>query len=179
MNPTIQRPIASAVVIAALATTSSVAQTNVAALVVRGAVEQPLSLALSDLQAMPRFKVTEHEKDGGDATFEGVALYDVIMRSKPMLSEHCCSNAINTVIVIEAADRYQAVFALPELDPKFGHGEILLADRRNGQPLAPPYGPLEIVAPDDKVHARWVREVNLIEVFPVGDRRAASTNSSR
>jgi hypothetical protein len=177
MNPAKSRPVASAIVAAALVATSAIAQTNVAALVVRGAVEQPLALVLSDLQAMPRLNLNIREKDGSDATFEGVALYDVIMRSKPMLSERCCSNAINTLVVVGAADHYQAVFSLPELDPKFGHGKILLADERNGQPLGLPYGPFEIIAPDDKVHARWVREVNLIEVLPVGDRRGASGNS--
>jgi DMSO/TMAO reductase YedYZ molybdopterin-dependent catalytic subunit len=178
MNPPIIRRVAFAIAAAAFAAASAIAQTNFAPLVVRGAVEQPLTLALSDLQAMPRFKLNVREKDGGDATFEGVPLFEVVTRARPKLSEHCCSNAINTVVVIEAADHYQAVFSLPELDPKFGHGQILLADQRNAQPLTPPYGPLEIIVPDDKVHARWVRQVNLIEVLPVGDRRGTAGNSA-
>lgn len=108
---------------------------------------------------------------------KGVALFEVVQRAKPKLSEHCCSNAINMVVVIKAADNYQAAFSLPELDPKFGRREILLADRREGQPLGPAQGPLEIIVPDEKVHARWVRQVNPIVVLSVGDLRVTSTNS--
>jgi hypothetical protein len=36
---------------------------------------------------------------------------------------------------------------------------ILLADRRDGQPLAAAEGPLRLVVPDEKRHARWVRQV--------------------
>jgi hypothetical protein len=166
-----------AIFLAALLAASVVAQTNGGVLAVRGSVEQPLTLSLSDLQAMQRAKLKAREKDGGKATFEGVALFDVVGRAKPKLSEHCCSNAINTMVVINAADNYQAAFSLPELDPKFGHRQILLADRRNGQPLGPLQGPLQIIVPEDKVYARWVRQVNLIEILSIGDLRQASTKS--
>ncbi len=106
-----------AIFFAALITSSVVAQTNVAILTVQGAVEQPLKLTLSDLQAMPRTKMTEREKDGSEVTFEGVALCQSgEARQKALLTDKCCSNAINTVVVIKAADNYQAcTFQLPEL----------------------------------------------------------------
>ncbi len=172
------RRLACAIFIAAALATPALAQTNVAVLAVRGAVEQPLTLALADLQAMPRAKIITHEKDGAEVTFEGVALYEVVSRARPRLTEKCCSNAVNTVVVIKAADKYQAIFSLPELDPKFGHREILIADRREGQPLQPPQGPFQIIVPDDKIHARWVRQANLIEVLPIGDLRGAASNPS-
>jgi DMSO/TMAO reductase YedYZ molybdopterin-dependent catalytic subunit len=167
-----------AILITNLLDVSAPAQTNAAVVAVRGAVEQPLQLGLSELRAMPRSKLKVQEKGGVEATYEGVALYEVVSRAKPRLSEQCCSNAVNTVVVIKAADNYQAIFSLPELDPKFGHGQVLLADRREGQPLNPAQGPLQIIVPDDKVHARWVRQVNLIEVRPLGDLHETSTNSS-
>jgi DMSO/TMAO reductase YedYZ molybdopterin-dependent catalytic subunit len=160
-----------------LAAASAVAQTNAAALAVGGSVDQPLALALSDLQAMPRLKLETQEKEGGKATYEGVALYDVVTRAKPKLGQHCCSNSVNTIVVVKAADHYQAAFLLTELDPKFGHQSILLADRHNGQPIGPRQGPLEIIVPNEEVHARWVRQVNLIEVLMIGDLPAAATNS--
>jgi hypothetical protein len=55
--------------------------------------------------------------------------------------------------------------------------QILLADRCAGQPLEPGQGPLQIIVPDDKVHGRWVRQANLIEILPSGDLRGTSTNS--
>jgi DMSO/TMAO reductase YedYZ molybdopterin-dependent catalytic subunit len=169
------RQIVGAVFFASLLAISAAAQTNEPALIIRGTVEKPLNLALADLQTMPRTKLTVREKDGADATFEGVVLVEVINRAKPIFSDKCCSNTINTVVIVSAADKYQAVFSWPELDPKFGPGKILLADQRNGQPLDPGHGPLEIIVPDEKVHARWVRQVKSIEVLPLGDR--ADTNS--
>ena len=62
-------------------------------------------------------------------------------------------------LLVEAADDYRVVFALPELDPAFTERVILLADRRDGQPLAAAEGPLRLVVPDEKRHARWVRQV--------------------
>jgi len=156
--------------------TPAAGQITQPALVVRGAVEQPLSLALTNLLAMPRIKVTAQEKDGGQVTFEGVALYELLRQAKPRLTDKCCSNAVNTVVIIRAADNYQALFLLPELDPKFTARRILLADRRDGQSLNPSQGPLQIVVPDEKVHARWVRQVTVIEVVPLGDRAGISTN---
>jgi DMSO/TMAO reductase YedYZ molybdopterin-dependent catalytic subunit len=167
-----------AVILAAVhIATSLPAQTNPPALSVNGAVEQPLSLTLSDLQAMPRTKLKTREKDGSEATFEGVLLFEVVRRARPILSEHCCSNAVNTVVVIMADDGYQALFSLPELDPKFSSREILLADRRDGKPLDLRQGALQVITPDDKVKARWVRQVTRIAVLPVGDLRGAATNS--
>jgi len=166
-----------ALFVAGLLATPAIAQTN-AVVAVRGTVEKPLSLSLADLQAMPRTKLKAVEKDGHEAMFEGVALFEVVSRARPILTEHCCSNAINTVVIIKAADNYQALFSLPELDPKFSEGAILLADRRDGEPLDSAHAPLQIVVPDDKVHVRWVRQVNLIEVMPIGDLHPASTNST-
>jgi DMSO/TMAO reductase YedYZ molybdopterin-dependent catalytic subunit len=171
------RRLALGVVVAELLASSAVAQTNTAILAVAGAVEQPLALALADLQAMPRTKLETQDKDGSGATYEGVALYELVKRAKPRLSEHCCSNTVNTVVVVKAADNYQAAFSLPELDHRFGHLTILLADRRNGQPLGPRQGPLEIVVPEEKAYGRWVRQVNLVEVFMVGDLRNASSGA--
>lgn len=148
---------------------STAQQTDQTVLVVRGAVQEPLTLTLSNLLTLPRVSVMTRDKDGAEIAFEGVALHELISRAKPMLTEKCCSNAVNTVIVIRAADNYQALFSLPELDPKFSDRQILLADRRAGKPLNPAQGPLQLVVPDEKAHARWVRQVTLIEVLPLGD----------
>jgi hypothetical protein len=62
-------------------------------------------------------------------------------------------------LLIEAADGYRVVFALPELAPGFTERVVLLADQRDGQPLSTTEGPLRLVVPDEKRHARWVRQV--------------------
>ena len=146
-------------------------------LIVGGAIEQPLRLSTTDLQGMQRTTLKVHDKNGSEVTFEGVALYEVLKRAKPRLTEKCCSNSVNTVVIIRASDNYQALFSLPEIDPKFSDSQILIADHREGQLLSSPQGPLQIIVPDDKVHARWVRRVNSIEVLPLGEVKSASINS--
>jgi hypothetical protein len=67
-------------------------------------------------------------------------------------------------LVVEAADGYRVVFALPELDPACSNQMILLADRRDGKPLDSMDGPLRIVVPAEKRHSRWVRQVIALKV---------------
>jgi hypothetical protein len=67
-------------------------------------------------------------------------------------------------VIVEAADGYQAVFALSEFDPDFTDRVIILADRRDGKPLPPPEGPFRLVVAGEKRHARWVRGVTTLDV---------------
>lgn len=57
-------------------------------------------------------------------------------------------------LVVEAADHYRAVFGLPELGHAFTDRVVLLADRRDGKPLATNEGPLHLIVPDEKRQAR-------------------------
>jgi hypothetical protein len=67
-------------------------------------------------------------------------------------------------VLVEAADKYQVVFALPELDSLFTDRVILLADTCDGKPLPEKNGPLQIIVPDEKRHARWVRQVKSLTI---------------
>ena len=62
-------------------------------------------------------------------------------------------------LLVEAADGYRVVFAPPELDLTFSDRMVLLAERRDGKPMSEKEGRLRIVVPDEKRHARWVRQV--------------------
>ena len=66
--------------------------------------------------------------------------------------------------IVEASDGYRAGFALAELDPAFTDRVILLADHRDGKALAAKEGPLQIIVPGEKKHARWVRQVIRLKV---------------
>jgi DMSO/TMAO reductase YedYZ molybdopterin-dependent catalytic subunit len=70
--------------------------------------------------------------------------------------------AVATYVVVDAADGYRAVFALAELDPAQTDRVILLADRKDGQPLPAAEGPLRVVVPGEKRPARWVRQVKAV-----------------
>jgi hypothetical protein len=66
--------------------------------------------------------------------------------------------------VASAADGYRAVFALPELDPAFTDGVVLVADKRDGRPLGGEEGPLRLVVAGEKRQARWVRQLTSLSV---------------
>lgn len=68
-------------------------------------------------------------------------------------------------LLVEAADNYHAVFSLPELDDTYTDKVVILADMQDGKPLDAKNGPWQIVVPDEKKHARWVRQVTALKVI--------------
>ena len=67
-------------------------------------------------------------------------------------------------LVVEAADGYRAVFALPELDPEFTDRVILWPIAAMARLSPDREGPLQIVVPGEKRHARWVRQVVVLRI---------------
>jgi hypothetical protein len=70
-------------------------------------------------------------------------------------------------LLVEAADGYRVVIALPELDPAFTDRQVLLAFLKDGKPLDEKEGPYRIVIPDEKRMARWVRQVTTLKIVDV------------
>jgi DMSO/TMAO reductase YedYZ molybdopterin-dependent catalytic subunit len=126
---------------------------------VRGDVPRPLELTAPEFGRLPRHTVRAKDHDGKEADFEGVPLVEVLKTSGVKFGQDLRGPALATYLVVEAADGYRAVFALAELDPAFTDRVILLADRRDGKPLGQSEGPLRVIVPGEKRHARWVRQV--------------------
>lgn len=135
---------------------------------VSGEVEKPLKLAPADLELLPHQTVDAVEHSGEKAQYTGVPLYQILKSAGVPMGEQLRGPALSFYIVVIASDGYQAVYALPELDPLANEGPVILADQKNGEPLDASIGPLRIILPKEKRHARWVRQVIKIEV-----RRAA------
>jgi len=70
-------------------------------------------------------------------------------------------------LLVEAADGYRVVIALPELDTGFTDKQMVLAFVRDGKPLGEKEGPYRIVIPDEKRMARWVRQVTTLKIVVV------------
>ena len=85
-------------------------------------------------------------------------------RQELCLAIPCTARESPSYLLVEAADGYRVVFALPELDPAFTDRVILLADRADGHPLDNKEGPFHIVVPGEKRMARWVRQVTSLKV---------------
>jgi hypothetical protein len=122
-----------------------------------------VSMTLSDLAKLPQqtVRVTDH---GTAATFDGVLLSDVLAQVKMPSGEQLRGKALAAYLLVEAADGYRAVFALPELDAGFTDRKIYLVFKRNGAALSDKEGPFRIVVPDEKRAARWVRQVVALRI---------------
>jgi len=120
------------------------------------------------IAGLPRTSVKAHVHGATEeATYEGVALGDLLRKNGAPAGEAIRGAKLSLVAVVKASDGYQVIFALPELDPAFSKKVVILADRRNGQPLSDKEGPFRLVVPDEERQARWVRQVTSIELREV------------
>jgi hypothetical protein len=123
-------------------------------------------LTRADLEALPHVKVTT-TKAGTSAVFEGIALEAVLEKAGVQLGETLRGKRLASCLLVEAADGYRAVIALPEIDPAFTSKQVILAFLKDGKPLDDKEGPYRIVIPDENRMARWVRQVTALKVVDV------------
>jgi len=131
---------------------------------VTGQVEHRLVLSDAQLQTLPRRRLVVTDEKGAPATYDGVPVFEILRRAGVPLGAQLRGPKMRLYVVVEASDGYAAVFALPELDPDFTARVVLLADRHDGHIIPSPEGPFRLVIPDEKRHARWVREVIALDV---------------
>jgi len=123
-------------------------------------------LARADIEALPRVKVTT-AASGASTTFEGVALRAVLEKAGVGFGETLKGKRMASCLLVEAADDYRVVIALPEIDPRFTDKQVILAFLKDGKPLDDKEGPYRIVIPDEKRMARWVRQVTTLKIVDV------------
>jgi DMSO/TMAO reductase YedYZ molybdopterin-dependent catalytic subunit len=133
------------------------------ALAVGGDVPTPLMLTAADLKALPRSRV-EVTDDGRVVTYEGVLVGEILKKAGVALGADLRGNAVATYVTASAADGYQVVFSLPELDNGFTSNDILVADTIDGKPLFAYQGPWRIIAPKDSRGARSIRMLERLDV---------------
>jgi DMSO/TMAO reductase YedYZ molybdopterin-dependent catalytic subunit len=134
-------------------------------LVVTGDVAAPLTLNASDLAKMPREHVDLAVPGGAESTYEGVALQEVLKKAGIGFGTQMRGKALSGYVLAEGSDGYAVVFSLGELDPDLGALHVIVADTRDGKPLAADQGPIRLVLPADKEGARSVRMLNKLEVL--------------
>jgi hypothetical protein len=132
-------------------------------LIIGGDIPRPVTLAKQDLAKMPRASASWSEH-GPAVSYEGVLLYEVLKAAGAPLDQQLSGKALASYVLAEAKDGYQVVFTLPELDPAFTDGKILLADTANGQPLDATHGPFRVVVAHDKKGARSIRMLEKLTV---------------
>jgi hypothetical protein len=123
-------------------------------------------LTRAEIEALPHIKVAT-AIHGTPATFEGVSLQAVLEKAGVGFGESLRGARMASCLLVEAADGYRVVIALPELDPAFTDKQIVLAFLKDGKPLDDKEGPFRIVVPDDKRPARSVRQVTVLKIVDV------------
>lgn len=136
-------------------------------LTVQSEAGKQVALNRSDIDALPHVKVSAVEHGGAPVEFEGVSLRSVLEKGGVSFGESMKGKKLATCLLVEAADGYRAVIALPEMDPAFSDKQIVLAFLREGKPLGEKEGPYRVVIPDEKRMARWVRQVTTLKIVEV------------
>ena len=121
-------------------------------------------LKAAELAKLPRREVKGKTHDGAEAMFSGVELREVLKLAGVKFGDEGKKSNLVSYLTVEATDNYRAVFAMSELESDFTDKVILLADKRDGKPLAKEEGNLRLVVPDEKKQARWVRQVVVLRV---------------
>jgi DMSO/TMAO reductase YedYZ molybdopterin-dependent catalytic subunit len=118
-----------------------------------------ISFTAADLAKLPQKEVVAKDRKGEEAKYAGVLVSDVLKSAEVAQGERLRGKLLTQYLVVEAADKYRAVFSLPEIDPDWTDNVVLLATSHNGAALDAAHGPLQIVLPAEKRHSRWVKQV--------------------
>lgn len=133
------------------------------ALVIDGEIAKPITITAAQIAAMPHVAV--QRVDHGAATHcEGVRLVDVLREAGLPSGKQLSGPALNTVLLLTAADKYQATLSLAEMDSMLGNTQIFLVDRCDGKPLDADKGPLRLIVPADQRGARSIHQLRKITV---------------
>ena len=131
---------------------------------VSGPDGQSIALTTRDLDAMTRASASVVDEKGNHATYDGVPVSEILHRVGAPFGKEQRGQKMAYYMLVSASDGYHAVYAIAELDPAFTDRVVLLAYRRDGKDLSSEEGPFRIIAPGEKRHARWVRNVTLLSV---------------
>ncbi len=136
---------------------------------ITGAVQQPLTLTLADLTALPALTVAEadsacpqpgREKRQQDV---GIRLRDLLTHIK--LTDNTPANWKRMLVIAHASDGYVAVFTWHELFNTVNGNGVVVTHTRNGQPLPASEGLIALVAACDlrtgPRHVKWLQSLEL------------------
>ena len=139
--------------------------TTQAAVVVAGENGKALKLDFAALDRLPQRRV-QAEAHGHKVDCGGTNLIDVLAQVGAPSGEKLRGKDLMLYVRVHAADGYQVVYALAELDPLFHGDDVpLLTHQCEGKPLDAKDGPFRIVAPGEKRPARWIRQVTAIDLL--------------
>ncbi len=126
---------------------------------ISGEVTKELQLCLPDLAKMERASATIKDKDGVNRTYKGVPVSAILDMAGVTIGKQLRGKNMAKYLLVSAADNYQVVFSLAELDSSFADRVVILADEVDDKPLPAGMGPLRIIVPGEKKAARNIFQV--------------------
>lgn len=123
----------------------------------------PINIAATDFAKLPRHAAVLNDH-GKQISYEGVLLHDLLAQNGVDFAKGLHGKQLSSYVAALASDGYQVVYALAEFDPTVVDSGIIVADKREGQPLGASEGPLRIVAPHDKRPTRSLRMLQEMDV---------------
>ncbi len=134
--------------------------------------EKVVTLSAAELAKLPHAEV---EAAVGDARrkYSGVPLAELLHVAGVEWGGKC-SPLLTCYVLVESADGYRVMFAIPEVDPQQRRQMVILADRCDGQPLSAEVGPYETIEADAKERGRWVKHVKSISLQVAARQRSRS-----
>lgn len=133
-------------------------------LIVEYGGETPVAVTPDLWAKLPRTQIKVPAADGAEATYEGVAMAELLKLVKAPLGKELRGRMLAKYVLVEAADDHRVVLALAEVDPEWSTQEVIVADRRDGKPLAAQEGPYRVILSAEKKRGRWVRQITRISV---------------
>jgi len=123
-------------------------------------------LSATELATLPRndFEAADH---GVPTRFAGVELRALLQLAAAGPTDSLRGPMLRRVIVLIGADGYAATIALADLDPALGARRVYVVDHANGVPLAASQGPWRAIVVGDGRAARWVRQLQRVELVDV------------
>jgi len=142
------------------------AATPSASFTIGGAVQNPKTIALADLQKQPATTASVYFSTGRgpvNARFTGVLLWTLLSEAGIKTDPAVRNDSLRRTVLVTAVDGYSAVLSLGELDPEFGAAQALVAYAQDDKPLGDS-GFARLIMPADKGGGRNVMRISAIEV---------------
>jgi hypothetical protein len=138
-------------------------------LTVRLADGRTRGFSRAELERLPRESASVRLRDGAPFTVSGVSVTALLQATGLDLSVNLGGGQVaGQALVARAADGYQAVFGLAEVDPHFGHPLVMINwTNPDGSALAERVGPVQLISTGESRPGRWVRQLRSLEVKPL------------
>ena len=133
-------------------------------LVVSDPYHAPIVLSPADFRALPHITIKVHNgHTNAEENYSGVPLELLLAKANAPGGKEFRKEALRTYLLASGTDGYSVLLSLAEVDSTLHAGQLIVADTREGQSLGK-NGPFQLIVPGDSRPARWVHNLNSIQL---------------